>query len=162
MAIPYDAMTENMKKAHRRMLLNVNKQLTIAGLNMERRSKNRAFSQFNNRTGRLRASIGFRVSGPDGRFGRVQGTPRVDFSAGGSFGSRFSGAGKGFLISNPAPQFGDDVAYAKFIEFGTSHIRPRLFLGRSVQAERPILRAKLGALLAVSLNIETGPGPDIT
>ena len=155
--IPYDQMTEDMRRAYRRLLGHVNRELTIAGLNMERRSKGRAFSGFNNDTGRLRASIGFAVRGPDGKFGRVEGNPRVEFAAGGIFGQRFSGAGRGFLIQNPDTSAGNDVFYAKFIEFGSRYTRPRLFLGRSVDIERRELRDRLGRIFATSLNIEGRP-----
>ena len=121
-----------MNQADRRLLLELRRELTIAGLNMERRSKNKEFSRFNNDTGRLRASIGSTFRARSGR-------PTVELTAGSSFG-------------------GADVDYAQYIEFGTSRITPRLFLGRSVDQERRALTPRLANLMAVVLNVTTNTG----
>ena len=130
--ISFEEFQQNLNQADRRLLLELRRELTIAGLNMERRSKNKEFSRFNNDTGRLRASIGSTFRARSGR-------PTVELTAGSSFG-------------------GADVDYAQYIEFGTSRITPRLFLGRSVDQERRALTPRLANLMAVVLNVTTNTG----
>lgn len=130
--ISFEEFQQNLNQADRRLLLELRRELTIAGLNMERRSKNKEFSRFNNQTGRLRASIGSTFRARSGR-------PTVELTAGSSFG-------------------GADVDYAEYIEFGTSRITPRLFLGRSVDQERRALTPRLANLMAVVLNVTTNTG----
>lgn len=130
--IPFDQFVRNLEQADRRLLRELRRELTIAGLNMERRSKNKEFSRFNNQTGRLRASIGSTFRARSGR-------PTVELTAGSSFG-------------------GADVDYAEYIEFGTSRITPRLFLGRSVDQERRDLTPRLANLMAVVLNVTRNTG----
>ena len=50
------------------------------------------------------------------------------------------------------PGGGQDVVYAPFLEFGTSRIEPRLFLGKSVAEEEPILQEELGTALKMTLD----------
>ena len=130
--ISFEEFQQNLNQADRRLLLELRRELTIAGLNMERRSKKKEFSRFNNDTGRLRASIGSTFRARSGR-------PTVELTAGSSFG-------------------GADVFYAEYIEFGTSRITPRLFLGRSVDQERRALTPRLANLMAVVLNVTTNTG----
>ena len=92
---------------------------------MEGRSKQNVFSGFNNRTGRLRQSI-------SGRFAVVDGKPTAILQAGGKFGDA-------------------ELEYARFIEFGTRYIRPRLFLGRSIRDQQKELQPKLQDLLRIAL-----------
>ncbi len=101
---------ENLKKSKAELLIRIEKELKLASLRMEGRSKQLKFSRFNNRTGRLRQSIA-------GNFGYMDGNPVAILQAGGQFGNA-------------------DVFYAKYIEFGTKRITPRLFLGRSVEKEK--------------------------
>jgi hypothetical protein len=130
--ISFEEFQQNLNQADRRLLRELRRELTIAGLNMERRSKNKEFSRFNNQTGRLRASIGSTFRARSGR-------PTVELTAGSSFG-------------------GADVDYAEYIEFGTSRITPRLFLGRSVDQERRALTPRLANLMAVVLNVTRNTG----
>jgi len=130
--ISFEEFQQNLNQADRRLLRELRRELTIAGLNMERRSKNKEFSRFNNQTGRLRASIGSTFRARSGR-------PTVELTAGSSFG-------------------GADVDYAEYIEFGTSRITPRLFLGRSVDQERRALTPRLANLMAVVLNVSRNTG----
>ena len=130
--ISFEEFRQNLNQADRRLLRELRRELTIAGLNMERRSKNKEFSRFNNQTGRLRASIGSTFRARSGR-------PTVELTAGSSFG-------------------GADVDYAEYIEFGTSRITPRLFLGRSVDQERRALTPRLANLMAVVLNVTRNTG----
>jgi len=114
-----------MRGAKRRLLNQLEKRLKISALEMEARSKQVAFSRFNNRSGRLRQSIA-------GRFAVVDGKPTAIVQAGGQFG-------------------GTELEYARYIEFGTRYIKPRLFLGRSIEAQQKEIRPKLNDLLRVAL-----------
>ena len=120
-----DDFRRNLERSKSQLLTRLEKQLKISALRMEGRSKDRTFSRFNNQTGRLRQSIA-------GNAGIFQGRPAAFLQAGGQF-------------------RGADVNYAKFIEFGTRYIRPRLFLGRSVEAEKekliPEIRKVVTAVL---------------
>ena len=120
-----DDFRRNLERSKSQLLTRLEKQLKISALRMEGRSKDRTFSRFDNQTGRLRQSIA-------GNAGIFQGRPAAFLQAGGQF-------------------RGADVNYAKFIEFGTSHIRERLFLGRSVEDERdkliPEIRKVVTAVL---------------
>ena len=118
-------LSPQMKGAKTRLLNQLEKRLKIAALNAERRSKNVAFSDFKNDTGRLRQSI-------SGRFATVDGRPTMILSAGGNFG-------------------GKELRYARFIEFGTRYIRERRFLGRSIEQERLELKPRFESLLKDSL-----------
>ena len=120
-----DDFRRNLERSKSQLLTRLEKQLKISALRMEGRSKDRTFSRFKNDTGRLRQSIA-------GNAGFFNGRPAAFLQAGGQF-------------------RGADVNYAKFIEFGTRHIRPRLFLGRSVEAEKenliPEIRKVVTAVL---------------
>lgn len=120
-----DEFAPELKKGASRLLQLLEKRLKISALQMERRSKQVEFSEFNNVTGRLRQSIA-------GRYAVIDGMPTAILQAGGQFG-------------------GSELEYAKYIEFGTSHIRPRLFLGRSIEKQREIIEPKLNDLLRVAL-----------
>ena len=50
-----------------------------------------------------------------------------------------------------AGRAGSNVDYADFVEFGTRYIRPRLFLGRAINAEQQRLPDRLSNLLNVAL-----------
>ena len=115
-----------------RFFSRLEKQLTAAALQMEGRSKDVQFSQFKNSRlrkgrggGRLRQSIA-------GRFAIIDGMPTAILQAGGQF-------------------RGEEVFYAKFIEFGTRFIRPRKFLGRSIDIQQEKLNPKLKLLLKIAV-----------
>jgi len=108
-----------------RLLNQLIKRLKIAALQMEGRSKQNVFSGFNNQTGRLRQSIA-------GRFAVVDGKPTAILQAGGQFG-------------------GAELEYARFIEFGTRYIKPRRFLGRSIEAQQKLIQPELQDLLRAAL-----------
>jgi hypothetical protein len=120
-----DQLSPQMKGAKTRLLNQLEKRLKIAALEMEGRSKQIAFSNFNNQTGRLRQSIA-------GRFAVVDGKPTAILQAGGQFG-------------------GQELSYARYIEFGTRYIKPRRFLGRSVEKQQEQIRPKLQDLLRTVL-----------
>jgi hypothetical protein len=49
-------------------------------------------------------------------------------------------------------QFGGaELEYARFIEFGTRYIKPRRFLGRSIEAQQKEFQPKLQDLLRAAL-----------
>jgi len=121
----FDQLSPQMKGAKTRLLNQLEKRLKIAALQMEGRSKQVAFSRFNNQTGRLRQSIA-------GRFAVVDGKPTAILQAGGQFG-------------------GAELEYARFIEFGTRYIKPRLFLARSVEKQQQEIKPKLQDLLRIAL-----------
>lgn len=120
-----DQLSPQMRGAKTRLLNQLEKRLKIAALQMEARSKQITFSRFNNQTGRLRQSIA-------GRYAVVDGKPTAILQAGGQFG-------------------GAELEYARFIEFGTRYIKPRLFLARSVEAQQEELKPKLQDLLKTAL-----------
>ncbi|QDP46440.1 MAG: hypothetical protein GOVbin3250_10 [Prokaryotic dsDNA virus sp.] len=121
----FDQLSPQMKGAKTRLLNQLEKRLKIAALQMEGRSKQVAFSRFNNQTGRLRQSIA-------GRFAVVDGKPTAILQAGGQFG-------------------GAELEYARFIEFGTRYIKPRLFLARSIEKQQQEIQPKLQDLLRIAL-----------
>ena len=121
----FNQLSPQMRGAKTRLLKLLEKRLKIAALQMEGRSKQNVFSGFNNRTGRLRQSIA-------GRFAVVDGKPTAVLQAGGQFG-------------------GAELDYARFIEFGTSRIQPRRFLGRSIEAQQKRIQPKLQDLLRAAL-----------
>jgi len=120
-----DQLSPQMKGAKTRLLNELEKRLKVAALQMEGRSKQITFSRFNNQTGRLRQSIA-------GRYAVVDGKPTAILQAGGQFG-------------------GAELEYARFIEFGTRYIKPRLFLARSVEAQKEEIKPKLQDLLRIAL-----------
>jgi len=120
-----DQLSPQMKGAKTRLLNQLEKRLKIAALEMEGRSKQIAFSNFNNQTGRLRQSIA-------GRFAVVDGKPTAILQAGGQFG-------------------GQELSYARYIEFGTRYIKPRLFLARSVEKQQEQIKPQLQDLLRAVL-----------
>lgn len=121
-----DEFAPELKRGASRLLQLLEKRLKISALQMENRSKQVAFSGFNNVTGRLRQSIA-------GRYAVIDGMPTAILQAGGQFG-------------------GSELKYARYIEFGTRYIQPRLFLGRSVEITREQqLEPKLNDLLKVAL-----------
>lgn len=121
----FNELSPQMRGAKTRLLKLLEKRLKIAALQMEGRSKQVAFSRFNNRTGRLRQSIA-------GRFAIIDGNPTAIVQTGGQFG-------------------GAELEYARFIEFGTRYIKPRRFLGRSMEAQQKEIQPQLQDLLRAAL-----------
>ena len=128
----FDQLSPQMKGAKTRLLNQLEKRLKTAALQMEGRSKNVQFSQFKNSRlrrgrggGRLRQSIA-------GRFVIINGLPSATLQAGGQF-------------------RGEELFYAKFIEFGTRFIRPRRFLGRSMEIQQKELKPQFDKLLRIAV-----------
>jgi HK97 gp10 family phage protein len=96
-----------MRNADRRLIKTLFQRLRVLSLKAEAEAKRNATDYPRVRTGRLRSSITGLVSTKDAR-------PRMILMAGGN--------------TKGAP-----VNYAKFVEFGTRYIRPRLFMGRAMK-----------------------------
>ena len=126
--LSFDDFLKRVRKADNRLLQELERVLIRSALRMERDAKENATTDPEVVKGRLRSSITGLVDSP-------LGTPRVVLRAGGS-------------------SSGSDVDYAKYVEFGTRYIKPRLFLGRAVNAESERLPDRLSSLLNVSLGAD--------
>ena len=116
-----------MRVADQRIVKTLYKKLQIISLKAERQAKINATDFPQVRTGRLRSSI-------TGLFDTKGGRPRVLLRAGGDTG-------------------GAPVNYAQYVEFGTKHMRPRLFIGRAMQMIVETGAPKeLSNLLKIALN----------
>ena len=118
-----------MRRADQRIVKTLYKKLQIISLKAEREAKINATDYPKVQTGRLRSSI-------TGLFDTKGGRPRVLLRAGGN--------------TSGAP-----VNYAAYVEFGTRHMQPRLFMGRAmkmiVETGAP---KELSNLLKIALNEE--------
>ena len=115
-----------MRNADRRLIKTLFQRLRALSLKAEAEAKRNATDYPRVRTGRLRSSITGLVSTKDAR-------PRMILMAGGN--------------TKGAP-----VNYAKFVEFGTRYIRPRLFMGRAMKkVATNEVRKELRSLLSLSV-----------
>ena len=96
-----------MRNADRRLIKTLFQRLRVLSLKAEAEAKRNATDYPRVRTGRLRSSITGLVSTKDAR-------PRMILMAGGK--------------TKGAP-----VNYARYVEFGTRYIKPRLFMGRAMK-----------------------------
>ena len=96
-----------MRNADRRLIKTLFQRLRVLSLKAEAEAKRNATDYPRVRTGRLRSSITGLVSTKDAR-------PRMILMAGGN--------------TKGAP-----VNYARYVEFGTRYIKPRLFMGRAMK-----------------------------
>ncbi len=96
-----------MRKADQRLVKVLFERLKVLSLKAEAEAKRNVTDYPRVRTGRLRSSITGLVSTKDAR-------PRMILMAGGN--------------TKGAP-----VRYAKFVEFGTRYMQPRLFMGRAMK-----------------------------
>lgn len=126
--LSFEEFLNRMKKADENLINELERVLTISSLRMEKSAKLNATSFPRVRTGRLRSSITGLVDAPNG-------VPRIVMRAGGT-------------------TSGQDVYYAKYVEFGTNRIKPRLFMGRSVKRERELLPDRLNDLLSIALEVD--------
>lgn len=126
--LTFDDFIKKVDRADKRLLKELRKKLIVLGLKAERIAKLNATSFPRVRTGRLRSSIASIVDAKGGN-------PRVLLRAG--------GATKG------AP-----VLYAKYVEFGTRYMRPRLFMGRAVGLALKGAEKDLKNLLSIALQAE--------
>lgn len=123
--LTFDGFINRVDKADRRLLEELRKKLTVVALRAERGAKRRATFYPKVRTGRLRSSITGLVDAKDGN-------PRALLRAGGNSG-------------------GAPVLYAKYVEFGTRKMAPRLFMGRAVRSVQKRLDRDLKNLLVLAL-----------
>ena len=115
-----------MRNADRRLIKTLFQRLRVLSLKAEAEAKRNATDYPRVRTGRLRSSITGLVSTKDAR-------PRMTLMAGGN--------------TKGAP-----VNYAKFVEFGTRYIRPRLFMGRAMKkVATNEVRKELRGLLSLAV-----------
>lgn len=116
-----------MRRADQRIVKTLFEKLQILSLKAERQGKLNATDYPRVRTGRLRSSI-------TGLFDTKDGRPRMLLRAGGN--------------TSGAP-----VNYAHYVEFGTKHMRPRLFLGRAMkEIQSSEVPKELKNLLSLALN----------
>ena len=121
--LSFNDLLRRLREADDRLIAELERTLQISALRMERDAKINATTFPRVRTGRLRSSI-------TGFVDSTLGSPRVRLEAG---------------------RAGSNVDYADFVEFGTRYIRPRLFLGRAINAEQQRLPDRLSNLLNVAL-----------
>ncbi len=115
-----------MRKADQRLVKTLFTKLRALSLKAEAEAKRNATDYPRVRTGRLRSSITGLVDTKNAR-------PRLLLVAGGN--------------TKGAP-----VNYARFVEFGTKYMRPRLFMGRAMQKiERNEVMKELRDLLNLAL-----------
>jgi HK97 gp10 family phage protein len=117
---------QRMRKADQRLVKTLFTKLRALSLKAEAEAKRNATDYPRVRTGRLRSSITGLVDTKNAR-------PRLLLVAGGN--------------TKGAP-----VNYARFVEFGTKYMRPRLFMGRAMQKiERNEVMNELRNLLNLAL-----------
>jgi HK97 gp10 family phage protein len=126
--LTFDDFIKRIDKADNRLLKTLRKKLTIIALKSEREAKKNATDYPKVRTGRLRSSITGIVDAKDGN-------PRAVLRAGGNSG-------------------GVPVLYAKYVEFGTRKMAPRLFMKRGIEAALKDADKELKNLLSLSLQVQ--------
>tara|TARA_A200000159_G_scaffold72626_1_gene67377 strand:+ start:417 stop:818 length:402 start_codon:yes stop_codon:yes gene_type:complete len=123
-----DDFVSKGQKADRLLLRTLRKKLRILALKAEREAKKNATDYPKVRTGRLRSSI-------TGIVGARRGNLRALLRAGGNSG-------------------GAPVLYAKYVEFGTRKMAPRLFMKRGIETALKDMDKELQDLLVVSLQVD--------
>ena len=126
--LTFDDFISRIDRADNRLLKTLRKKLTIIALKSEREAKKNATDYPRVRTGRLRSSITGIVDAKDGN-------PRAVLRAGGNSG-------------------GTPVLYAKYVEFGTRKMAPRLFMKRGIEAALKDADKELRDLLSLSLQAQ--------
>lgn len=126
--LTFDDFIKRIDKADNRLLKTLRKKLTIISLKSEREAKKNATDYPKVRTGRLRSSITGIVDAKDGN-------PRAVLRAGGNSG-------------------GVPVLYAKYVEFGTRKMAPRLFMKRGIETALKDADKELENLLSLSLQVQ--------
>ena len=126
--LSFDDLIKNVDRADRRLLKTLRKKLMVIALKAERQAKLNATDFPKVRTGRLRSSITAIVDAKDGN-------PRAVLRAGGNSG-------------------GVPVLYAKYVEFGTRKMAPRLFMKRGIETALSKADKELQDLLTISLQAQ--------
>ena len=114
-----------INKADENLLKTLRQKLLAIALKAERIAKRNATTYPRVRTGRLRSSITAIVDAKDGN-------PRALLRAGGNSG-------------------GEPVIYARYVEFGTRYMAPRLFMGKAVGLAQKGTKKELRNLLKLAL-----------
>ena len=126
--LTFDDFIDRINKSDKRLLKTLRQKLMVLGLKAERQAKLNATDFPKVQSGRLRSSIAFLVDAKDGN-------PAMFLRAGGD--------------TRGAP-----VLYARYVEFGTRYMQPRLFMGRAVQSTLKSMKGDLKRLLSVALRAE--------
>ena len=126
--LTFDEFSRRIDKSHTELLKTLRKKLTIIALKAEAQAKKNATSFPRVITGRLRSSITGIVDAKDGN-------PRAFLRAGGNSG-------------------GEPVTYARYVEFGTRKMRPRLFMFRALNKIYKEIPEDFKDLLSISLDVK--------
>ena len=126
--LTFDDFIDRLRKADDRLLKTLRKKLLVIALKAEREAKKNATDYPMVRTGRLRSSITAIVDAKDGN-------PRAVLRAGGKSG-------------------GTPVLYAKYVEFGTRKMAPRLFMGKGINAALKDADKTLRDVLSLALQVQ--------
>jgi HK97 gp10 family phage protein len=126
--LTFDDFLNRLNKADKKLLDTLRQKLMVIALKAERGAKRRATFFPRVRTGRLRSSITAITDSKDGN-------PRALLRAGGNSG-------------------GEPVLYAKYVEFGTRYMEPRLFMGRAIRSAQKGMKRDLKNLLVLALQVE--------
>tara|TARA_R100000655_G_scaffold55751_1_gene93842 strand:+ start:1845 stop:2237 length:393 start_codon:yes stop_codon:yes gene_type:complete len=126
--LSFDDFIRKIDKADRRLLKTLRKKLMVIALRSEREAKINATTFPKTRSGRLKSSITAIVDAKDGN-------PRAVLRAGGNSG-------------------GVPVLYAKYVEFGTRKMAPRLFMKRGIEKGLRKADKELQDLLTISLQAQ--------
>lgn len=123
--LTFDDFISKINKADENLLKTLRQKLLVIALKAERIAKRNATTYPRVRTGRLRSSITAIVDAKDGN-------PRALLRAGGNSG-------------------GEPVVYARYVEFGTRYMAPRLFMGKAVGLAQKGTKKELRNLLKLAL-----------
>ena len=126
--LTFDDFINKINKADENLLKTLRQKLLTIALKAERIAKRNATTHPRVRTGRLRSSITAIVDAKDGN-------PRALLRAGGNSG-------------------GEPVIYARYVEFGTRYMAPRLFMGRAVGTAQKGTKRELRKLLYLALGVK--------
>ena len=126
--LTFDDLINRLRKADENLLKTLRQKLMVIALKAERSAKRRATRYPKVRTGRLRSSITAITDSKDGN-------PRALLRAGGNSG-------------------GVPVLYARYVEFGTRYMAPRLFMGKAVASAQKGTKRELKNLLKLALQAQ--------
>ncbi len=126
--LTFDDLIGRLRKADENLLKTLRQKLMVIALKAERIAKKNATSYPRVRTGRLRSSITAITDSKDGN-------PRALLRAGGNSGA-------------------DPVVYARYVEFGTRYMAPRLFMGKAVGIAQKGTKKELRDLLKLALQAQ--------
>lgn len=126
--LTFDQFIKRVDRADKKLLTTLRKKLITIALKAEAQAKKNATDYPRVVTGRLRSSITAIVDAKNGN-------PRALLRAGGNSG-------------------GTPVLYAKYVEFGTRKMAPRLFMKRGIEQALKNADKELKDLLNISLQVQ--------